>query len=268
MNQSFLQDILSRDVHVVLFGAVEARPRLQLHESRTTRSSMPATATATTPKMRSTVHTGRIVPFYEKAGTVTPNMQRRLVFEVLSTSCRRDLPDPFPDDMRRAPAVCPTGARRSTKRTFPPAGTSGRRLNAFRTPAQRRLIFEEFFLFQLGPDAAQARGGARAKPRTIHGRRSHPRIGARDAAVQADGRAAERAEGDRRRHAAADADEPPAAGRRRRRQDDRRAAGGAWWRWRTACRWRSWRRPKFSPSSTSCSHRGSCSSDRASASSC
>ena len=30
MNQAFLQDILRRDVHVVLFGTVEARPRLQV----------------------------------------------------------------------------------------------------------------------------------------------------------------------------------------------------------------------------------------------
>ena len=30
MNQSFLQDILKRDVRVILFGGVEARPQLQL----------------------------------------------------------------------------------------------------------------------------------------------------------------------------------------------------------------------------------------------
>ena len=30
MNQSFLKDILRRDVQVVLFGAVEARPGLQI----------------------------------------------------------------------------------------------------------------------------------------------------------------------------------------------------------------------------------------------
>ena len=57
--------------------------------------------------------------------------------------------------------------------------------------------------------------------------RSHPRVGARGAAVPADQRAEAGAEGDRRRPAAAAADEPAAAGRRRRGQDDRRAAGGA-----------------------------------------
>ncbi len=34
MNQPYLQDILRRDAHVVLFGAVEARPRPAAHQSR------------------------------------------------------------------------------------------------------------------------------------------------------------------------------------------------------------------------------------------
>ena len=46
-------------------------------------------------------------------------------------------------------------------------------------------------------------------------------------AVQAHRRAAQRAEGDRRRHAASDADEPATARRCRRRQNHRRAARGA-----------------------------------------
>ena len=111
---------------------------------------------------------------------------------------------------------------------FPPAGHAAWiSLNAFRTPAQVRLIFEEFFLFQLGLMLRKRAAVREAEAARDPGRRSHPRVGARDSAVPAHRRAEERAEGDRRRHAAPDADEPPAAGRRRRRQDDRRAAGGA-----------------------------------------
>jgi len=33
---------------------------------------------------------------------------------------------------------------------FPPNEAKVEDLNAFRTPAQRRMIFEEFFLFQIG----------------------------------------------------------------------------------------------------------------------
>ena len=83
MNQSFLQDILRRDVHVVLFGAVEARPGLQLMNPDYEVIDA-ATPTTPNPRMRATIHTGRIVPVYEKAGAMTPKMQRRLVFEVLS----------------------------------------------------------------------------------------------------------------------------------------------------------------------------------------
>src|SRR5687767_15239561 len=61
MNQSFLQDILRRDVHVILFGSIEARPHLQIMnpdyevigsaEGEGSESEDPLT-----------VHTGRIVP--------------------------------------------------------------------------------------------------------------------------------------------------------------------------------------------------------------
>ena len=110
---------------------------------------------------------------------------------------------------------------------FPPAGTDVEALNAFRTPAQRRLIFEEFFLFQAGLALRKRRQRRGAEGAAGRRRRSDSRVGAPGAAVHADRRAEDGAEGDRHRHAAARADEPAAAGRRRRRQDDRRAARGA-----------------------------------------
>ncbi len=48
---------------------------------------------------------------------------------------------------------------------FPPAGTSVDALNAFRTEAQRRLIFEEFFLFQAGLLLRKRRHAADRKAR-------------------------------------------------------------------------------------------------------
>ena len=47
---------------------------------------------------------------------------------------------------------------------FPPADTALAPLNAFRTPAQTRLIFEEFFLFQLGLAERRRAVRAEAKP--------------------------------------------------------------------------------------------------------
>ena len=60
-----------------------------------------------------TIHTGRIVPVYEKTGSVTPKMQRRLVYDALQR-LPADLPDPLPEDVRAAarPAVALRGAAR------------------------------------------------------------------------------------------------------------------------------------------------------------
>jgi ATP-dependent DNA helicase RecG len=95
-----------------------------------------------------TVHTGRIVPVYEKAGSMTSRLQRSLVHRVLA-----DLPaavfDPLPGGLlasRRLP-----GRRDAFLSVhFPAPGADFAALAACRTDAQRRLIFEEFFLFQAG----------------------------------------------------------------------------------------------------------------------
>src|SRR5918992_1761177 len=77
MNQSFLKDILRRDVHVVLFGTVEARPGLQLLNPDY--EVVGGDGDGAEPEDGTTIHTGRIVPVYEKAGAMTPKMQRRVV---------------------------------------------------------------------------------------------------------------------------------------------------------------------------------------------
>jgi ATP-dependent DNA helicase RecG len=165
MNQSFLQDILRRDVHVVLFGAVEARPGLQLlnpdYEVIDSGESDNGE-----PDEGATVHTGRIVPVYEKAGAMTPKMQRRLVHDVLS-QMPADIPDPFPNEVRQRQDL---PARRTAllEAHFPPSGTAAEQLNRFRTSAQVRLIFEEFFLFQLGVMLRKRAALREAKPRVVH----------------------------------------------------------------------------------------------------
>ena len=167
MNQSFLQDILRRDVHVVLFGDVEARPRLQLDQSRLRGYRRRRRRRAGDADDALTMHTGRIVPVYEKAGAMTPKMQRRLVFDVLSRM-PDDLPDPFPE--RGAASVWQLPDRRTAliETHFPPAGTPRRSAERFRTPAQVRVIFEEFFLFQLGLMMRKRAAVRESKPRTIH----------------------------------------------------------------------------------------------------
>jgi len=164
MNQSFLQDILRRDVHVVLFGSVEARPGLQLMNPDYEVIGA-ADGDADEPDEALTVHTGRIVPVYEKAGTMTPKMQRRLVHDVLSRM-PADLADPFPEGVRQRLHL-PDRRTALMDTHFPPTGTPADQLNEFRTPAQARLIFEEFFLFQLGLTLRKRAAVRESKPRTI-----------------------------------------------------------------------------------------------------
>ena len=100
MNQSFLQGHPSaRCAGRALRRGRGARPGC--------RSSTPITKSSTRRRRREadpddaqTIHTGRIVPVYEKAGAMTPKMQRRLVFDVLAR-LPADLPDPFPEEVRR-----------------------------------------------------------------------------------------------------------------------------------------------------------------------
>jgi ATP-dependent DNA helicase RecG len=155
LNQPFLRDVFMRGQQVVLFGSAEMRGSggLQL----------------TNPQYEilddedaETIHTGRIVPVYEKTGAVTPKIQRRLVHDALQR-LPRDLPEPLPLELRvkmqlpdRAPALLATH--------FPPADAAIDRLNRFQTPAQRRLIFEEAFLFQTGVLARRRTSEAEPRP--------------------------------------------------------------------------------------------------------
>jgi ATP-dependent DNA helicase RecG len=163
MNQSFLKDILRRDVQVVLFGSVEARPGLQIINPDY--EIIDADVEAADPGEAQTIHTGRIVPVYEKAGAMTPKLQRRLVFDVLA-HLPIDLADPFPEEVRRRLNL-PDRRAALMATHFPPADTRADQLNAFRTHAQVRLIFEEFFLFQLGLMLRKRASVRESKPRTI-----------------------------------------------------------------------------------------------------
>jgi len=165
MNQAFLQDILRRDVQVVLFGTVEARPRLQVINPDYEVID-PVETDAGDEDAALTVHTGRIVPVYEKAGAMTPKMQRRLMFDLIARM-PADLADPFPDDVRRRLQL-PDRRTSLIETHFPPPQTSPELLNSFRTPAQIRVIFEEFFLFQLGLMMRKRAAVRESKPRTIH----------------------------------------------------------------------------------------------------
>jgi ATP-dependent DNA helicase RecG len=153
MNQAFLADVLQPHLQVVIFGDVKL-------DSSGLHFLNPEYELVT--EDISGVHTGRIVPFYEKTGLVTPNMQRKLVRHALN-ELPASIPDIVPQPVRDRLALAPRRAAIEASH-FPPNEASLEELNAFRTPAQRRMIFEEFFLFQIGHAWRRHAAGTELKP--------------------------------------------------------------------------------------------------------
>jgi ATP-dependent DNA helicase RecG len=175
-NQAFLKDVIRPRQRIVLFGRVEiwGSRGLQMTdpEFEILRDADAAGPAEAGPRAQpggangepETLHTGRIVPVYERTGSVTTNMQRRFVWQALE-QLPSTLFDPVPADLaarQRWPA------RRDAIRAahFPDAGTPLDALNRFGTPAQQRLIFEDFFVFQAGL-ALRRRENAQVKKRLV-----------------------------------------------------------------------------------------------------
>jgi ATP-dependent DNA helicase RecG len=104
---------------------------------------------------------GRIVPIYEAIGGIGSRTMRRIVYLVLE-KFSGSLPDPLPADIL-ARYHFPSRREAVQFVHFPPATESVEALNSFRSAAHRRLIFEEFFFYQLSvamrKKAAQQQAG-------------------------------------------------------------------------------------------------------------
>ena len=90
---------------------------------------------------------GRIVPIYEAIGTFGSRQIRRAMYAAVQLIDQR-MPDVLPETLR-ARLGYPTRGEALIHTHFPEPGESLDALNTFRSPAQQRLIFEEFFLYQL-----------------------------------------------------------------------------------------------------------------------
>jgi len=101
------------------------------------------------------LHTGRIVPIYEAAAKVTTRVFRSLFQRILGTL--EPLEDHLPEALRERLKL-PNRWTAIQALHFPAPGTDLRLLNAFRTPAQWRLIFEEFFWLECGLSLKRAKG--------------------------------------------------------------------------------------------------------------
>jgi len=150
-NQAFLKDVIRSQQRIVLFGKVEiwGSRGLQVTDPEfeiIAGSGEPGAGSRESSEVQ--LHTGRIVPVYERTGSVTTNMQRRFVWQVLE-QLPKDSFDPVPEEILkrerwpgRNEALCAAH--------FPPSDAPIDDLNNFMTAAQRRLVFEDFFVFQTG----------------------------------------------------------------------------------------------------------------------
>src|SRR5512143_912102 len=132
-NQPFLKDVLVRGRRVVLFGLVEKdafgsrllvmrSPQYELLEGE------PGAG----------VHTGRIVPVYEKLGPLTVKPLRRVLSQ-LAAQLPAGLEGPLGAPL--CERLAPVGHGEALRRVHLPAdGDALGELNAFRSPAHVRLI--------------------------------------------------------------------------------------------------------------------------------
>jgi ATP-dependent DNA helicase RecG len=168
-NQAFLKDVIRPHQHIVLFGRVEVwgsrglqitDPEFEIIELS------PAAGAKSAADGTEGLHTGRIVPVYERTGSVTTNMQRRFVWQALEM-LPESLFDPVPDELLRAHGWPERRAALCTAH-FPPRSVDVEALNRFETASQRRLIFEDFFVFQAGLALRRQENAQVKKARICH----------------------------------------------------------------------------------------------------
>ena len=106
-----------------------------------------------------TLHVGRIVPIYEGISKLTTRILRVFTHRVLESLA--PVEDQIPQYLRQRLKM-PDRWTALRQIHFPPPDSDLRLFNAFRSPAQFRLIFEEFFWLECG--VALKRGKARLLP--------------------------------------------------------------------------------------------------------
>ncbi|HXH68514.1 MAG TPA: ATP-dependent DNA helicase RecG [Candidatus Limnocylindrales bacterium] len=138
----YLEDRLKAGQQLILHGKVE------IDKLRPARREMvnPQIEVLSSEEVDST-EMGRIVPIYEAVGTFGSRMIRRAIYNTLQ-NLDSNIPDVLPAALREK-LHYPARREALIHTHFPPAEESLEALNLFRSPAQQRLIFEEFFLYQL-----------------------------------------------------------------------------------------------------------------------
>jgi ATP-dependent DNA helicase RecG len=146
----YLKNVLAPGLRVALFGKIEI-------DSYTGHLSIlhPEFEILTDEEEgEAGLHTGRVVPVYEAAGKVTTRVMRTVIKRILDSL--PSIEDPLPQDIRERLKL---PERSEAVRTvhFPSEQEDVRLLNAFRSQAHVRMIFEEFFWLETGLCLKRAR---------------------------------------------------------------------------------------------------------------
>ncbi|MEZ5354585.1 MAG: ATP-dependent DNA helicase RecG [Bryobacteraceae bacterium] len=147
----YLSNVLAPGMRVALFGKVE----LDGYSRGLTMMHPEFEILPDDDDPDAALHTGRIVPVYEAVSKMTTRVLRMLTHRALERVA--DEQDPLPHHIREKLKLMPY-AEAIRELHFPSEGDV-RLLNAFRSPAHWRLIFEEFFWLECG--LALKRGKAR-----------------------------------------------------------------------------------------------------------
>ncbi len=147
---TYLQSVIEPGMRVALYGKVEldnySRELTMMHPEFEILSGEDDSDPG--------LHTGRIVPVYEAAAKVTAKMIRSTVARILASlpPQAERVPQTVVDRVKLMPV-----SEALREMHFPSEGTDVRLLNAFRSAAQWRFIFEEFFWLEVGLSLKKAR---------------------------------------------------------------------------------------------------------------
>ncbi len=162
---SYLRDVFKPGQRVALYGRVEAhkaRRGLQMIQPQFEVLGEIDPEEPESAETAVTMEVGRIVPIYESAASQKLNSRwfRRTIYSALSTLAP-EIPDGIPRAIRARLALLPR-RQAFAQAHFPEVGESFSRLQAARTPAHLRLIFEELFFLQVGLELKRRRMRARS----------------------------------------------------------------------------------------------------------
>ena len=146
----YLADVLAPGQKVALFGKVE----FDSYSHALTMMHPEFELLSGDEDGDASLHTGRVVPIYEAAGKVTTRVLRGLLHRILESLPPVD--DPLPSHLLRQLKL-PDRWSAIRALHFPAADSDLRLLNAFRSPAHFRLIFEEFFWLECGLELKRAK---------------------------------------------------------------------------------------------------------------